>query len=165
MGTARDQTGRWTAEGGGAGGYRGGTLWASPESRLRLPDGKVWTVPVPWAEKGSRFTRLFERLAAKVLLAARSLQQSASWRRLDWDAVQRIMERDVKQARHVCADFIGAGVGGADPGRQGTPAHARLFAVKESLSFRPLAETSASTRARPGRRSGGRGISATATVM
>ena len=28
--------------------------------RLRLPDGKVWTVPVPWAEKGSRFTLLFE---------------------------------------------------------------------------------------------------------
>ena len=63
--------------------------------RLRLGDGKVWTVPVPWAEKGSRFTQLFERLAVTVLLAARSLKQAAGWLRLDWDAVQRIMERAV----------------------------------------------------------------------
>jgi|GEM_PF-6729397 len=34
-----------------------------PGAALRLADGKVWTVPVPWAEKGSRFTALFERLA------------------------------------------------------------------------------------------------------
>ena len=61
--------------------------------RLRLGDGKVWTVPVPWAEKGSRFTQLFERLAVTVLLAARSLKQAAGWLRLDWDALQRIMER------------------------------------------------------------------------
>jgi transposase len=63
--------------------------------RLRLPGGKVWTVPVPWAEKGSRFTLLFERLAVTVLQAARSLKQAAGWLRLDWDAVQRIMERAV----------------------------------------------------------------------
>lgn len=65
--------------------------------RLRLGDGKVWTVPVPWAEKGSRFTRLFERLAVTVLQAARSLKQAAGWLRLDWDAVQRIMERAVER--------------------------------------------------------------------
>jgi len=65
--------------------------------RLRLADGKVWTVPVPWAEKGSRFTQLFERLAVTVLLAARSLKQAAGWLRLDWDAMQRIMERAVER--------------------------------------------------------------------
>ena len=65
--------------------------------RLRLPEGSVWTVPVPWAEKGSRFTVLFERLAVTVLLAARSLKQAAGWLRLDWDAVQRIMERAVER--------------------------------------------------------------------
>ena len=65
--------------------------------RLRMPDGKVWTVPVPWAEKGSRFTRLFERLAVTVLQAARSLKQAAGWLRLDWDTVQRIMERAVER--------------------------------------------------------------------
>lgn len=63
--------------------------------RLRLPDGKVWTVPVPWAEKGSRFTLLFEQLAVTVLQAARTHTQAAAWLRLDWDAVQRIMERAV----------------------------------------------------------------------
>ena len=65
--------------------------------RLRLGDGKVWTVPVPWAEKGSRFTLLFERLAVTVLQAARSLKQAAGWLRLDWDAVQRIMDRAVER--------------------------------------------------------------------
>ena len=61
--------------------------------RLRLPEGKVWTVPVPWAEQGSRLTLLFERLAVTVLQMARSVQQAADWLRLDWDAVQRILER------------------------------------------------------------------------
>jgi transposase len=65
--------------------------------RLRLGDGKVWTVPVPWAEKGSRFTLLFERMALTVLQMARSLKQAAGWLRLDWDAVQRIMERAVER--------------------------------------------------------------------
>ena len=65
--------------------------------RLRLGDGKVWTVPVPWAEKGSRFTLLFERMAVMVLQMARSLKQAAAWLRLDWDAVQRIMERAVER--------------------------------------------------------------------
>lgn len=73
------------------------TLLVCRVPRLRLGDGKVWTVPVPWAEKGSRFTRLFERLAVTVLQAARSLKQAAGWLRLDWDAVQRIMERAVER--------------------------------------------------------------------
>lgn len=81
--------------------------------RLRLADGKVWTVPVPWAEKGSRFTLLFEQLAITVLQAARSLKQAAGWLRLDWDAVQRIMERavarglarrSVENVRHIGLD-------------------------------------------------------------
>ena len=73
------------------------TVLACRVPRLRLPDGKVWTVPVPWAEKGSRFTLLFERLAVTVLQMARSVQQAADWLRLDWDAVQRILERAVER--------------------------------------------------------------------
>lgn len=38
--------------------------------RVRGKDGKVWTVPVPWAEKGSRFTLLFERFVVSVLLGS-----------------------------------------------------------------------------------------------
>lgn len=65
--------------------------------RLRLADGKVWTVPVPWAEARNRFTALFEHMAITVLLAARSLKQAAAWLRLDWDSVERIMERAVER--------------------------------------------------------------------
>lgn len=65
--------------------------------RLRLADGSVWTVPVPWAEARNRFTALFEQMAITVLLAARSLKQAAEWLRLDWSAVERIMERAVKR--------------------------------------------------------------------
>lgn len=61
--------------------------------RLRLPDGRVWTGPGPWAEKGSRGTLRFEQLAVRVRNAARTLTQAAQWLRLDWDAGQRIMER------------------------------------------------------------------------
>lgn len=69
--------------------------------RLRLADGKTWTVPVPWAEARSRFTELFERMAITVLLAARSLTQAASWLRLDWSAMQRIMDRAVTRGLSV----------------------------------------------------------------
>jgi transposase len=69
--------------------------------RLQLPDGKVWTVPVPWAEARSRFTELFERMAITVLLAARNLKQAASWLRLDWSAIQRIMDRAVARGLSV----------------------------------------------------------------
>lgn len=34
-------------------------------------------------------------MAITVLLAARNLKQAASWLRLDWSAVQRIMDRAV----------------------------------------------------------------------
>lgn len=65
--------------------------------RLRLADGRVWTVPVPWAEARNRFTALFEHMAITVLLAARSLKQAAAWLRLDWGSVERIMERAVER--------------------------------------------------------------------
>ena len=65
--------------------------------RWRWADGKVWTVPVPWAEARNRFTALFEHMAITVLLAARSLKQAAAWLRLDWSGVERIMDRAVQR--------------------------------------------------------------------
>jgi len=65
--------------------------------RSRCPEHGVKTVVVPWAEPGSRFTLLFERLAIDVLLACRSLTQACDLLRLDWDAVQRIMDRAVRR--------------------------------------------------------------------
>ena len=65
--------------------------------RLRSAEGNVWTVPVPWAEARNRFSALFEQMAITVLLAARSLKQAAAWLRLDWSAVERLIERAVER--------------------------------------------------------------------
>lgn len=65
--------------------------------RVRTPEGKVETVPVPWAAKGSRFTLFFERFAIEVLLAARSVSAAAELLDLSWDQLQLIMERAVER--------------------------------------------------------------------
>lgn len=53
------------------------------------------TIRVPWAERHSRFTALFERFAVDVLLAAKSITQAKKILRLSWDQVQRIQEQAV----------------------------------------------------------------------
>jgi len=63
--------------------------------RLRNPDGSVETVKVPWAEKGSRFTLLFEAWAIALLEASRSVSQAGELLDLGWEAVHRIMKRAV----------------------------------------------------------------------
>jgi transposase len=65
--------------------------------RLRLPDDKVWTVPVPWAEKRSRFTLLFERFSIQVLLACQNVTAAQGLLGLSWDQLHRIMERAVER--------------------------------------------------------------------
>jgi transposase len=65
--------------------------------RVRGNEGKVWTVPVPWAEKGSRFTLLFEGFVVRVLLASRSLSAASDLLGLSWDQLHRIMERAVER--------------------------------------------------------------------
>lgn len=70
--------------------------------RARLPrcacqEHKVVTLVPPWAEPGSRFTLMFEAFAVQVLLASASLTQAAELLRLDWDSVQRIMDRAVER--------------------------------------------------------------------
>jgi transposase len=60
----------------------------------------ILQVKVPWAEAGSRFTLAFESHAVDVLNASRSLTQAADLLRLDWDSVQRIMERAVARGLH-----------------------------------------------------------------
>jgi transposase len=64
-----------------------------PRSRCR--EHGVKTIAVPWAEPGSRFTLFFERFALDVLRASRSLTQACALLGLDWDAMQRIMDRAV----------------------------------------------------------------------
>lgn len=57
----------------------------------------ILQVKVPWAEPGSRFTAAFEAQAVKVIEASRSLTQAADLLGLDWDSVQRILERAVER--------------------------------------------------------------------
>ena len=60
-------------------------------------EGKVETVPVPWAGARSRFTLRDERFAIGVRLACHSVSAAAELMGLSWDELQRIMERAVKR--------------------------------------------------------------------
>ena len=73
------------------------TLLVCRVPRVRTPEGKVETVPVPWAGKRSRFTLLYERFAIEVLLACRSVSAAAELLGLSWDQLQAIMERAVER--------------------------------------------------------------------
>ena len=68
--------------------------------RARVPRcacGKcgVKTVAVPWADKHSRFTLMFEAFALRVLQACSNVQKAAGLLGLNWESVQTIMERGV----------------------------------------------------------------------
>ena len=69
--------------------------------RLRLGDGKVWTVPVPWAEKGSRYLWLWhpaelsgQKLEAFEALAYQNLRTArAYYHRIQFTLVLGVRER------------------------------------------------------------------------
>ena len=65
--------------------------------RSHCPEHGVLTLSAPWAEPGSRFTLLFEVFALQVLNASASISAAAHLLRLDWDGLQRIMERAVNR--------------------------------------------------------------------
>ena len=71
------------------------TVLVARVPRVKYPDGKVETVRVPWAEKGGRFTLLFEAWAVAVLQASATVEQGRQLLRLSWEAAHRIMERAV----------------------------------------------------------------------
>lgn len=57
----------------------------------------VQTIRVPWAEPGSRFTMLFERLAIDVLLACQTRSNARKLLGLSWAEVHRIQRRAVER--------------------------------------------------------------------
>lgn len=73
------------------------TLLSARVPRVRTPEGKVETIPVSWAQKGSRFTLLYERFVIEVLLACRAVSAAAKLLGLSWDQVHAIMERAVER--------------------------------------------------------------------
>ena len=70
--------------------------------RCRIPSVEcsehgVKSVDVPWAEKQSRFTLLFERLAIDVLLECQNQTKAKELLRLSWDEVHKIQEKAVER--------------------------------------------------------------------
>ena len=56
----------------------------------------VKTISVPWGEKHSRFTLMFETFAIDVLQCAGSVKAAAALLGLSWDAAHEIMKRAVE---------------------------------------------------------------------
>lgn len=70
--------------------------------RARVPRSKcaqcgVKTIKVPWAEKYSRFTLMFEVFVIGVMQACNNVKRVAELLNLDWDSVHSIMERAVER--------------------------------------------------------------------
>lgn len=75
------------------------TLLVAKAPRVNCPKHGVKTVTVPWAEKGSRFTMLFERLAIDVLLAAQTVKGAQAILRTGWDETWNILRRAVARGQ------------------------------------------------------------------
>ena len=73
------------------------TIIVAQVPRLKYPDGHTEFVKVPWADKHSQWTMLFERLAVEVLQACRSLSQACNLLDLDWRSAHRMMQRAVQR--------------------------------------------------------------------
>lgn len=65
--------------------------------RCNCVDCGVKTVAVPWSDKHSRFTLMFEAFAIEVLKMAGSLEAGRVFLRLSWDSAHAIMERAVER--------------------------------------------------------------------
>jgi len=63
--------------------------------RSECPRCSVKTISVPWADKHSRFTLMFEAFAIRVLKAASNVKKAAELLGLSWDTAHTLMERAV----------------------------------------------------------------------
>lgn len=87
------------------------TLIVAPLPRTECETCGVKTVSPPWAEKGSRFTLLFERFAIDVLQEM-SVRGACGVLGISWDEASGIMERGVKRglARRKWKQVKGLGI-------------------------------------------------------
>ena len=72
------------------------TIIVSRVPVVRCAEHGCQTVAVPWAEKYSRFSRLFERLAIDVMLEC-SISGACAILRMSWDEADGIKQRAVKR--------------------------------------------------------------------
>ncbi len=75
------------------------TILVASQPRVKCPEHGVKTAAVPWAEKHSRFTLLFERLAIDVLLATQTVQGAQSLLRTSWDETWHIAKKAVARGK------------------------------------------------------------------
>ena len=73
------------------------TLLIAEVPRVKCPTHGIKSLRVPWADLKSRFTKLFERFAIDVLLAATNQAKVADLLGLSWDEVHAIQERAVRR--------------------------------------------------------------------
>jgi len=67
--------------------------------RVKCPTHGVKNANVPWAEKHSRFTIMFERFAIDVLLATQTVKGAMSILDTKWDQTWNIIERAVRRGK------------------------------------------------------------------
>lgn len=65
--------------------------------RVKCIEHGVKSGDVPWAEKNSRFTLLFERLAIDILLACQNQTKAKELLKLSWDEIHLIQEKSVQR--------------------------------------------------------------------
>ncbi len=76
------------------------TILTARVPRVKCPEHGVKVVDVPWAEKHSRFTILFERLAIDVLLATQTVKGAMSILGTKWDQTWNIIVRAVARGKN-----------------------------------------------------------------
>lgn len=67
--------------------------------RVKCPEHGVKNVAVPWAEKSSRFTILFERFAIDLLLATQTVTGAMGILRTSWDETWYFVQRAVRRGQ------------------------------------------------------------------
>lgn len=65
--------------------------------RVNCSEHGTKSMAIAWAEKGSRFTALFERLSIDVLLGCQNQSKAKELLKLSWDEVHLIQEKAVKR--------------------------------------------------------------------
>ena len=68
--------------------------------RIECPTHGVQVITVPWSEKHSRFTILFERLAIDLLRSTQNQTSAQKLLNLSWEEVHHIQEKAVKRGLH-----------------------------------------------------------------
>lgn len=82
------------------------TVLIAMPPRVKCPTHGVKNATLPWAEKGSRFTMLFERFAIDVLLACQTVKGAQGILRTSWDETWHILQKAVARGKARKTDSV-----------------------------------------------------------